>query len=417
MGLFDIFNKKKNEPKQDTNKRRYWLDSETTLLLPETWDIFNLDRFQAKSPDGKTVLNVANYKNQEEAQINQSFFENLKLDDYKWYQQEEGFSPADEVTASDHFISMAFEKDGVSEYHFTTAKKERDGGVVVTEFLMRDPAPFSPEKKNFLLDVGQSIQYVSDFAKMFAEKIQSKYPEVEVLFVKGMEVEWKFKGEDQERTSFLDNAYAEYMHKPTETLENIIERYISSAVNAAKHPNQGQDAPLKNHILPLIKDKLFVQNLKEIDPNNSTYYEPFNQELYVVYAENSDTSLRLLSVEDIEKLNLSSQELRKLATDNLKHNVEVTVQGEGKRFMVIADGTFEASFILIPEVWTKENFPVDGNIVIGVPSREVLVATGSLNTPDLNFLKSYVAEVYQSGNHIISEKLFEIEGDDFIAID
>ena len=77
--------------------------------------------------------------------------------------------------------------------------------------------------------IGMSIQYVADFTRLFAERLITKNPNVQVRKTKGLEIEWMLKSEPgQLITSFLDNAYAEYMHRSDFYLSEIIEKYASS---------------------------------------------------------------------------------------------------------------------------------------------------------------------------------------------
>lgn len=49
---------------------------------------------------------------------------------------------------------------------------------------------------------------------------------------------------------------------------------------------------------------------------------------------------------------------------------------------------------------------VDGDIVIGIPSRDVLLVTGANNAAYMKTLKDTVHEVYETGDHLVSDKLF-----------
>ena len=92
MGLFDLFKKKKEEETvlKSVTYKRYWLDAVSTISLPENWEIFNTERFFAKSPNGNADLTVINYD------------EHLKveIDFYQEYEQE-GFTAVDEAEATD----------------------------------------------------------------------------------------------------------------------------------------------------------------------------------------------------------------------------------------------------------------------------------------------------------------------------
>ena len=82
MGLFDLFKKKKEEETvlKSVTYKRYWLDAVSTISLPENWEIFNTERFFAKSPNGNADLTVINYDEHLKVEISKKFFEDLILD-------------------------------------------------------------------------------------------------------------------------------------------------------------------------------------------------------------------------------------------------------------------------------------------------------------------------------------------------
>lgn len=412
MGIFDLFKKKKtiSAPVLDIYKR-YWLSNVATIELPEEWEVSYIERFQAKSPNGKSILTIITYKDQEQAHINQAFFEDLKLDFYQEY-QEEGFEPLDEPFISDQYIGKSFLGENEIQYHFTTAKNE-ENGVLVTEFLLRSEGEFNPQMRDFLHKVGQSLQYVSDFSRLFVEKLQKQNTAIDITFVEGLEVRWTLVG--VETTTFLDNAYAEYMNR-TSALDEILDRYVTAAITSKEvAAQQIDDIPTNEQILPLVKDRKFIEQLNNIE-GAQVLYDPINTELFVIYAVNGQDAFRYLTEPELQQMNLSREELKIVSVENLINQIEVGLQEEENYYLLVADGNFEASFLLIPEVWTKENFPVQGNIVVAVPSRSVLMVTGSQETESIKLLKEKSKEILANSNHIISDKLFELHQDEGFVV-
>ena len=74
--------------------------------------------------------------------------------------------------------------------------------------------------------------------------------------------------------------------------------------------------------------------------------------------------------------------------------------------MLTAGGDYEASLILEESIWTQENFIINGEIVIGVPARDLVLITGSEDEEGIKRLKETIIEVNQTGNHLVSDKLF-----------
>ena len=142
----------------------------------------------------------------------------------------------------------------------------------------------------------------------------------------------------------------------------------------------------KEEIFPLVRTTSFINDLKRELPD--LLYENINSELGVIYlVRNEKVSL---TTGDLKNLRLDRLALKSLAVQNLIDQVEVGVEEEGSRYTIVADGKFEASFLVVSELWSKDNIPVEGTITIGVPSNNVLLITGSGNAADMNWIRHRV---------------------------
>ena len=564
MGLLDLFKKKKfgeTDLKSITYKR-YWLDSISTILIPTDWEVTNTDRFLAKSADDRAILTVMSSEEPVKGEINKAFFERLKGDFFKEYERD-GFTALDETTANERYISKTFRTYDEVEYHFTCAKKI-DDKAIITEIILRHKDSYSLEMRELVDKIGMSIQYVPDFTRLFAQRLVTKNPNVQVRKTKGLEIEWMLKSEPgQLITSFLDNAYAEYMHRSDFYLSEIIEKYASSILEtipkqkpkpqpekpkpqpekpketakkeepviittpppaqppkpkeeapkpkeetpkapAAQQPVQPVEKPVetpadktpkpvekpieppvvetpkaaekqekaphfpdveaftrgekpavetpapqvaksvevakpvtapilgtsveapeeidemviggivikKEEIFPLVRTTGFIEELKAEIPD--LLYENINSELGVIYLVRDEKIS--LTMGDLRNLHLDMLALKSLAVQNLINQIEVGVEEEGNRYTIVADGKFEASFLVVSDLWSKDNIPVEGTITVGVPANNVLLITGSANPNDMNWIRHRVAQAYVESNIPISDKLFEVKGNSLIPL-
>ena len=564
MGLLDLFKKKKFDETdlKSITYKRYWLDSISTILIPTDWEVTNTDRFLAKSTDDRAILTVMSSEEPVKGEINKAFFERLKGDFFKEYERD-GFTALDETTANERYISKTFRTYDEVEYHFTCAKKI-DDKAIITEIILRHKDSYSLEMRELVDKIGMSIQYVPDFTRLFAQRLVTKNPNVQVRKTKGLEIEWMLKSEPgQLITSFLDNAYAEYMHRSDFYLSEIIEKYASSILEtipkqkpkpqpekpkpqpekpketakkeepviittpppaqppkpkeeapkpkeetpkapAAQQPVQPVEKPVetpadktpkpvekpieppvvetpkaaekqekaphfpdveaftrgekpavetpapqvaksvevakpvtgpilgtpakapeeidemviggivikKEEIFPLVRTTGFIEELKAEIPD--LLYENINSELGVIYLVRDEKIS--LTMGDLRNLHLDMLALKSLAVQNLINQIEVGVEEEGNRYTIVADGKFEASFLVVSDLWSKDNIPVEGTITVGVPANNVLLITGSANPNDMNWIRHRVAQAYVESNIPISDKLFEVKGNSLIPL-
>ena len=560
MGLLDLFKKKKFDETdlKSITYKRYWLDPISTILIPSDWEVTNTDRFLAKSEDDRANLTVMSSEEPIKGEITKAFFERLKGEFFKEYERD-GFTALDETTANERYISKTFRTYDEVEYHFTCAKKF-DDKAIITELILRHKDPYSLEMRELVDKIGMSIQYVADFTRLFAERLVTKNPNVQVRKTKGLEIEWMLKSEPgQLITSFLDNAYAEYMHRSDFYLSEIIEKYASSIletipkqkpnpqpekpkpqpekpketakkeepviittppptqppkpkeeapkappvqevpkpkeeapkappVQEAPKPTEAPVQPVetpaaeapkteekqekvphfpdvesfthvekpvietpapevaksgevarpvtapilgtpvkeetveemmvggivikKEEIFPLVRTTAFIEELKVDTPD--LLYENINSELGVIYLVRDEKIS--LTMSDLKSLHLDMLAVKSLAVQNLINQIEVGVEEEGNRYTIIADGKFEASFLVVSDLWSKDNIPVEGTITVGVPANNVLLITGSANPNDMNWIRHRVAQAYVESNIPISDKLFEVKGNSLIPL-
>ena len=107
-------------------------------------------------------------------------------------------------------------------------------------------------------------------------------------------------------------------------------------------------------------------------------YEDLNSDLIILYAEDSQKNIRYLTPADLEKVNIDRKELRNLACENLKKLLpKIERQGANGLYMITAGGDYEASLLLFGSMWIDMQKDVHGDVVVAIPTRDLLIVTGS----------------------------------------
>jgi uncharacterized protein YtpQ (UPF0354 family) len=194
-------------------------------------------------------------------------------------------------------------------------------------------------------------------------------------------------------TTQLDNAWSECRENPPARIE-WCERLLRSLPVTSSTP----DARARN-IVPLIRDRQF---LDQVPQGGSIKAEHLVADLWIVYAEDTPQSLRYLTGD----FPTSFPELRQQAIRYLRSTLpEVRGHGNGPCYMLTAGGNFEASLLLLNEIWDQQAQRVDGELVASVPSRDVVMFTGSHSQAGLTELRAVVHRIHSSGSYPISETL------------
>jgi uncharacterized protein YtpQ (UPF0354 family) len=248
----------------------------------------------------------------------------------------------------------------------------------------------------------------TEFSQEFAKRLIQKVEGLKIYLINGLEIQTEFENSNEYK-HFLYNCYSEYLREPEE-IEEIMEKYLNSS-DSLYNPKLKLSI---NDILPVIKDERFVHSIIEINPvfeKNHTY-EKYNDKLYIFYVEDTETNINYLTQEDFKKLNIEQHELKKIAIENLSNSVEIERHGDNGYYMLLADGNYESSLILL-DIWNKENFDVKGEIIIGIPSRDLLIITGKNDAENIVRLKKTINEVNEDGDHLVSNSLFEYNNGKF----
>jgi uncharacterized protein YtpQ (UPF0354 family) len=85
----------------------------------------------------------------------------------------------------------------------------------------------------------------------------------------------------------------------------------------------------------------------------------------------------LVTWSDLERLEISRRRLRRQAQGNLEEMLDsVNIYGQPPALMLSFNG-LESSVLLVDEFWESLAESVPGELVLGVPARDVVILTGS----------------------------------------
>jgi len=208
----------------------------------------------------------------------------------------------------------------------------------------------------------------------------------------------------------LTNAYRTYSGDPLR-LGEVIRVYVA----ALSGPPQAQTATAakvdRSRIVPVIKTWQWIaelhNGLKASGSDQQHLFEDFSGELAVVYAEDSDKRMRYLTT--TEDIGVERSGLRKLAVDNLTRllpKIEMHSYGDGELSFMSVGGDYEASLLLIDDIWSGGQVKVNGDIVVAVPARDVLLVTGSRSRSGLKAVRGMAAELLAKGPYGLTDTLF-----------
>lgn len=262
----------------------------------------------------------------------------------------------------------------------------------------------------FSCNSDNSVLTEKEFAALYLNSLKQKYPTVSFKLNSDLTITSK-KG-DLDYKHYIDNAYIAYKSEP-DSVNAVLSMYVASATDLY---NDQKPVSVDN-IVPVIKPKDFINEINSQEKDGKLFQmitEKYNDQLIIAYAEDSKNSIKYLTEDDFKTLSISKDTLKSIALRNFDKIIpNIQRQGDNGLFMITAGGDYEASLILLSSIWTKENFPVDGDFIIAIPNRDILLITGSKNENGITIIKEFVANSYNTDNYQVSNHLFKWTGNKF----
>ena len=139
--------------------------------------------------------------------------------------------------------------------------------------------------------------------------------------------------------------------------------------------------------------------------------DEFVDGLGVAYSFGPPYGDRLVSWLDLDRLSLSRRSLRRGAVENLDALLgTVKVHGRQPVQTLSFDG-LESSLLLADALWRRLAASVAGDLVVGVPARDVVVVTGSQSQEGLAKARSAVDRVFSAGDQYLLARTLLVRRD------
>lgn len=253
------------------------------------------------------------------------------------------------------------------------------------------------------------------FTRVYVEALLKASPGLQVEVLRDLELKVT-TADGRDITSFLNNAYDTYKQDP-KAKDDLIQRYVASALETIGTAPAGVD---RARIVPVIKDRQWLEEMRSALVSQGAkelpehVFEDFSSDLVVFYAEDSPANIRYLGPKDLEAAKVQKAELRALAGENLLRLLpDIESHGSDGFYMITAGGDYEASLLLLDSIWSSGQLEVKGDVVVGIPTRDLLLVTGSQDAEGIEKLKRLVNDATNKGSYRLTQKLFVYRGGRF----
>jgi uncharacterized protein YtpQ (UPF0354 family) len=242
------------------------------------------------------------------------------------------------------------------------------------------------------------------FTEEIANAIRKAVPSAKVWIERELEVEITYRN-GQNVLAELAASYDAYRKEP-ERLKGIIDLHIERL--KTDEYAKGQVRLDHSKIVPVIKNRKWLEDaerrIKAAGVKQTQLVDDFVDDLVVAYAEDTDKIFRYIARHEYKG---RWENLRSLALDNLKRVApKIQIHGLTKDVTGVSAGDdYTSSLLVVNGLWlSPERFKVKGDVVVAIPSRELILVTGTENGKVSEF-RRYVANVYAKGQFPLSQTL------------
>jgi len=180
-------------------------------------------------------------------------------------------------------------------------------------------------------------------------------------------------------------------------------------------PDRSADdyADLADRIYPMLKPIDLLVTVRERNLPMLAYRE-FLADLMVTYVIDEKQSVAFINEDHLERWGVSVQDLHERSIENLRRRtleeVDYVTAGEGEQrlFIFSSNDGYDATRLLLSDVlagWARE---LPGNLVIGIPNRDFLIAFSDANPEILRSVAHQIQADSAQQEHGLTDQLFTL---------
>jgi len=156
----------------------------------------------------------------------------------------------------------------------------------------------------------------------------------------------------------------------------------------------------------------------QLNEDESPVLKTLGGDLLVSYVLDEGNKFSYVQAKHLRAAGITADDLHQTAVENLRKAAQgrVTLREYGAIKGLFFDGNFEASLILLDELWdvTLRDYH-GGEPVIAVPARDILCFSKSSSAAGIAEMRAAIERVWPTGNHLISRELFLRRGQQWVA--
>jgi uncharacterized protein YtpQ (UPF0354 family) len=195
-------------------------------------------------------------------------------------------------------------------------------------------------------------------------------------------------------------------HTPSNRAE-LCQTYFDSLVQAARATHQTTPPGDPSGIVPLVRSEFFVKELQRASRGKGDpVAEQLAADLWVVYSIGAESEHRFVTEPDAAQMGLTPADIRTMAVENLRRITTHKVKQSGKGpYILSVGGSYEASLLLLDEIWDSPAKMVAGDLVVVAPNPNLILFTGADSDAGVRGMMQYADREFKRSAVPISRTL------------
>lgn len=249
-------------------------------------------------------------------------------------------------------------------------------------------------------------------AEQFAQYIERRLElleDAELLHRDGMQMRLRVGGRtiEVDLTSF----YESYQANPIQ-LDAVAQTFARVLFGELPERTESDYNALAERVYPMLKKVEILVKVRERKLPMLAYRD-FLSDLIITYVIDEQNSIAYINENHLERWNITVQDLHEQALENLARRTSATDavsagEDEQRLFIFNSGDGYDATRLLLTEVLRGWVRLVPGNLVIGIPNRDFLIAFSDADPDILQNIAIQVQSDAAQREHGLTEQLYTV---------
>ncbi|KAB8141911.1 DUF1444 family protein [Chloroflexia bacterium SDU3-3] len=245
----------------------------------------------------------------------------------------------------------------------------------------------------------------------YLEKRLTLFDEIVPLYREGMQMRLSVADEPVECD--LQPFFEAYQKRP-ELLDAIVQTLVRVIQGEQRPSGESDYTTLADRIFPMLKRVDLLVGVRERNLPMLAYRD-FLADLIITYVVEEQGGVTYINEEHLERWDVNVQDLHEQAVENLRRRTgEISAvssgQAEQRLFIFNSGDGYDATRMLLFDLLESWAQHTPGNLVIGIPNRDFLIAFSDADPDILSNIAIQIQSDSAQRQHGLTDQLFTLSG-------